>query len=144
MEFGPLTQPEGQVTGPCKLPARGVRVRPSQGRTDEASQIYGRADYCVLREHEAGAKTDTQARRLGSDALQLEGQIRRHGCFRGQASEAAREQERQVKEAVGGADAGCGRTSRASGKLGPAAKREGVAHLHPDGVKSAKTLIAAG
>jgi methyl-accepting chemotaxis protein len=34
-----------QVTCPCKIPPRGVRVRPSQGRTDEASQVYGRADY---------------------------------------------------------------------------------------------------
>jgi hypothetical protein len=33
------------VTCPCKFPPRGVRVRPSEGRTDEASQVYGRADY---------------------------------------------------------------------------------------------------
>jgi hypothetical protein len=32
---------------------------------------------------------DLVARRLGGDALQLEGQIRRHGRPRGQASEAA-------------------------------------------------------
>jgi hypothetical protein len=34
-------------------------------------------------------RSRTQARRLGSDAVQLEGQIRRHGRSRGQASEAA-------------------------------------------------------
>src|ERR1700726_510511 len=33
------------VTCPCQLPPRGVRVRPCEGRTDEASQVYGRADY---------------------------------------------------------------------------------------------------
>jgi hypothetical protein len=35
----------GLVTCPCKLPPRGVRVRPCEGRTDEASQVYGRTDY---------------------------------------------------------------------------------------------------
>jgi NAD(P)-dependent dehydrogenase (short-subunit alcohol dehydrogenase family) len=34
-----------QVTCPCKVPPGGVRVRPSEGRTNEASQVYGRADY---------------------------------------------------------------------------------------------------
>jgi hypothetical protein len=33
------------VTCPCKVPPRGVRVRPCEGRTNEASQVYGRADY---------------------------------------------------------------------------------------------------
>ena len=44
----------------------------------------------VLKEHEAGAKTGDLARKhSGSDALQLEGQIRRHGGIRGEAAEAA-------------------------------------------------------
>ena len=43
----------------------------------------------VLKEQEAGAKTADLARkhgRPGSDALQLEGQVRRHGCLQGQTS----------------------------------------------------------
>ena len=33
------------VTCPCRFPPVEVRVRPSEGRTNEASQVYGRADY---------------------------------------------------------------------------------------------------
>ncbi|MGY2933354.1 hypothetical protein ACVWZ6_002956 [Bradyrhizobium sp. GM6.1] len=33
------------LTCPCRFPPVEVRVRPSEGRTDEASQVYGRADY---------------------------------------------------------------------------------------------------
>jgi hypothetical protein len=33
------------VTCHCRFPPRRVRVRPCEGRTDEASQVYGRADY---------------------------------------------------------------------------------------------------
>ena len=87
----------------------------------------------VLKEHEAGAKTGDLARKhgVGSDALQLEGQVRRDGCLRGQTAEAARGRERQTEEAFGRADVGRRRASRASVKkmVGPAVKREGVAHL---------------
>lgn len=72
----------------------------------------------VLREHEARAKTAdlaAQARRLGGDAI-IGSQIWWHGCYRGQATEAARGQECQAEENFGGADAGCSRTPRASGK----------------------------
>ncbi|MET4520234.1 hypothetical protein, partial [Bradyrhizobium sp. I1.7.5] len=31
------------LTCPCRFPPVEVRVRPSEGRTDEASQVYGRA-----------------------------------------------------------------------------------------------------
>ena len=34
-----------RLTCPCRFPPVEVRVRPSEGRTDEASQVYGRADY---------------------------------------------------------------------------------------------------
>ena len=34
-----------ELTCPCRFPPRSVRVRPSEGRTDEESQVYGRADY---------------------------------------------------------------------------------------------------
>src|SRR5258708_38429392 len=54
--FSPNSASE-PVTCHCKLPPRGVRVRPCEGRTDEASQVYGRADYWRAAEHEAGAKT---------------------------------------------------------------------------------------
>jgi hypothetical protein len=36
---------EFSLTCPCRFPPVEVRVRPSEGRTDEASQVYGRADY---------------------------------------------------------------------------------------------------
>jgi hypothetical protein len=34
-----------RVTCPCRFPPVEVRVRPSEGRTDETSQVYGRSDY---------------------------------------------------------------------------------------------------
>ncbi len=69
----------------------------------------------VLKEHEAPGEdggSGAQARRLGSYALQLEGQELRHGCLRGQTAEAARGRERQTEEAFGRADVGCRRTRR--------------------------------
>lgn len=88
----------------------------------------------VLKEHEAGAKTADLARKheiFRGDDLQLEGQIWRYGCLRGQAAEGLGRGEREAKEASGRADARCGRPSRASFKkmVGPAAKRAAVAHL---------------
>ena len=53
------------MTCPCVFPPDGVRVRPEEGRTDEASKVHGRADYCGLKEHEAGAKTADLARKHG-------------------------------------------------------------------------------
>src|ERR1700678_280683 len=105
-----------------------------QGRTDEASAVHARADHWGV-EGARGRGEDrgsgAQARRLGGDALQLEGQIRRHGCLRGQTAEAPRGRECEAEEAAGRADARCSRASRASVKkmVGPVAKREGVAHL---------------
>ena len=87
----------------------------------------------VLREHEAGARTVDLARKHGvSEAtLYLEDQVRRPGGVRSQAVETARGRERQTEEAFGRADVGCSRAPRASVKkmVGPAVKREGVAHL---------------
>ncbi len=41
-------RPEKRVTCHCVFPPDGVRVRPEEGRTDEASKVHGRADYrCV-------------------------------------------------------------------------------------------------
>jgi hypothetical protein len=86
----------------------------------------------VLKEHRPGRRrgSGAQAWCVVSDALQLEGQVRRDGCLRGQTAEAARGRERQTEEAFGRADVGCHRASRASVKkmVGPAVKREGVAH----------------
>ncbi|WP_234844498.1 IS3 family transposase [Sinorhizobium meliloti] len=61
----------------------------------------------------------------------MESQIRWHGGLRGEASEGARRGERQAEEAARRADARRRRTPRASCKkmVGPAAKREAVAHL---------------
>jgi putative transposase len=49
------------LTCPCRFPPDEVRVRPSEGRTNEANQVYGRADY----RHEAGAKAADLARKHG-------------------------------------------------------------------------------
>jgi putative transposase len=54
-----------QLTCHCVFPPEGVRVRPEEGRTDEASKVHGRADIAVLKEHEAGAKTADLARKHG-------------------------------------------------------------------------------
>ena len=57
----------------------------------------------ILREHEAGAKTADLARKhgdLGSDAIQLEGEVRRHGRVGRQASEVAGRREPQTEETV--------------------------------------------
>ena len=73
----------------------------------------------VLREHEAGAKTAdlcAQARHFGSHAVQLEGQIRRHGGVGRQASAVAGRGEPQAEEALGGVDAGPSGAERASDK----------------------------
>src|ERR1700733_4796364 len=105
-----------------------------EGRTDGASTVHGRSDHRGA-EGARGRGEDggsgAQAWRVGSDALQLEGQVRRHGCLRGQTAEAARGRERQTEEAFGRADVGWRRASRASVKkmVGPVVKREGVAHL---------------
>src|ERR1700722_13226478 len=105
----------------------------------------------VLKEHEAGAKTGDLARKhgVGSDALQLEGQVRRDGCLRGQTAEAARGRERQTEEAFGRADVGRRRASRASVKkmVGPAVKREGVAPLRATmglSERRAGSIVSAG
>ena len=34
-----------ELTCPCNIPPREVRVRPCEGRTDEAIKVYGRAEY---------------------------------------------------------------------------------------------------
>ncbi|WP_244443385.1 IS3 family transposase [Bradyrhizobium sp. Ai1a-2] len=61
----------------------------------------------------------------------MEGQIRRHGRFRGEAAEGAGGREREAEEASSRADARRRRPSRAAFKkmVGPAAKRAAVAHL---------------
>ena len=52
----------------------------------------------VLKEHELGRRRPTwpQARHVGSHALQLEGQVRRHGRVRSQAAEGTGRREPQA------------------------------------------------
>jgi len=78
-----------------------------------------------------GGGAGPQARRLGGDDLRLEGQVRRHERFGRPAAAIVGRRERQAEAAVGGRHAGQGRVERAPGKkmVGPAAMREGVAHL---------------
>jgi hypothetical protein len=66
------------MTCPCRFLPVEVRVRRSEGRTNEASQVYGRADYqdaARARGRCEGGRFDAQARCLGSDTVQLEGQF---------------------------------------------------------------------
>src|SRR5437899_338307 len=76
----------------------------------------------VLREHEAGAKTADLARKHGVSEATLYNWKAKYGGM--DVSEAARGRERQTEEASCGADAGCSRTSRASGKKNGRARRQ--------------------
>jgi putative transposase len=53
------------MTCHCVFPPDGARVRPEEGRTDEASKVYEEQIIGVLKEHEAGAKTADLARKHG-------------------------------------------------------------------------------
>src|ERR1700684_2442547 len=88
----------------------------------------------VLKEHEAGAKTADLARKHGVSEATLYNWKAKYGGM--DVSEARRlkqleEEKAQLKEALGRADVGGRRASRASVKkmVGLAVKREGVAHL---------------
>ena len=88
----------------------------------------------VLREHEAGAKTADLARKHGVSEATLYNWKAKYGGM--DVSEAKRlkqleERECEAEEAAGRGDAGRSRAARAPVKkmVGPAAKREGVAHL---------------
>jgi putative transposase len=88
----------------------------------------------VLREHEAGARTVDLARKHGVSEATLYNWKTKYGGLEvseAKAVETARGRERQTEEAFGRADVGCSRAPRASVKkmVGPAVKREGVAHL---------------
>jgi hypothetical protein len=101
---------------------------------DEADQVHRRADHrgsARARGRSKDGRSSAQARHLVSHAVQLEGQIRRHGDVGRQASAVAGRGELQAEEALGGVDAGAGGAERASDKKmgGPAAKRQAVAHL---------------
>src|SRR5262249_53451876 len=75
------------VTCPCVSPPDGVRVRPEEGRTDEASKVHRRADYLGVEGARGGGedgRPGSQAWDFRGDDLQLEGQIRWHGCVRGE------------------------------------------------------------
>ena len=88
----------------------------------------------VLKEHEAGAKTADLARKHGVSEATLYNWKAKYGGM--DVSEAKRlkqleDENAKAEEAFGRADVGCRRASRASVKkmVGPAVKREGVAHL---------------
>jgi hypothetical protein len=97
-------------------------------------QVHRRADhrgFARARGRSEDDRSSAQARHFGSHAVQLEGQIWRHGDIGREASAIAGRGEPQAEEALGGVDAGPGGAERASDKkmVGPAAKREAVAHL---------------
>jgi competence protein ComEC len=113
-----------RITPPSRTDAQAEPTAP-EGRTDEAEAVYGRADHrgaAGAGGGREGGRPVPQARDLGGDVLQLEGQVRRHGRVGGEAAEGARGRERQAEEASGRADAGCGGAARAAVKkmVGPA------------------------
>src|SRR6202162_4903759 len=122
-----------------------------KGTDDEADQVHRRADHCGFartRGRSEDGRAGAQARHLGSYAVQLEGQVRRHGRIGCQASARAGRREPQAEEAVGGVDAGSSGVKGTSVKkmVGPAAKREAVAHLRnvlQMSERRACTLVAA-
>ena len=88
----------------------------------------------VLKEHEAGAKTADLARKHGVSEATLYNWKAKYGGM--DVSEAKRlkeleDENAKLKKLLADSHARCGRASRASVKkmVGPAAKREGVAHL---------------
>ena len=89
----------------------------------------------VLKEHEAGAKTADLARKHGVSEATLYNWKAKYGGMdvcEAKLAEAARGRERQTEEAFEAeSDVGCRRASMTSVKkmVGPAVKREGVAHL---------------
>jgi putative transposase len=93
-----------------------------EGRTDEASTVQGR-------KHGAGAKRADLARKHGVSEATLYNWKAKYGGM--DVSEAKRLKQLEDEEAFCRADVGCRRASRASVKkmVGPAVKREDVAHL---------------
>jgi hypothetical protein len=90
-----------ELTCPYGFPPRGIRVRPARGRTNEASEIHGRADHCGsarARSRSEDSGTGSRARRVGSDPVQLEGQVWRHERIRSQTSEATRDENAKLKK----------------------------------------------
>ncbi|RVE95640.1 hypothetical protein CN234_36270 [Sinorhizobium meliloti] len=90
----------------------------------------------ILREQEAGAKTAELCRKHGMSEATfygLEGQVRRHGCFRCEAAEGLGGRECQAEAALGGGDAGSGGVEGpfVPKVVTPVARREG--HRDPHG-----------
>lgn len=88
----------------------------------------------VLKESEAGAKTDDICRRHGSAPPRvscLAEEVRRHGCIRGQTAAGAGDRECQAQADRGGSTAGHVVDEGTAGKklVTPMAKREAVGFL---------------
>src|SRR5579875_1024033 len=115
------------------------RCRPGCGGRMKRERFSEEQIIAVLREHEAGGKTGDLARKYGVseatlynwDAVQLEGQVRRHGRVRGQAAEGAGRRGPEAAEAAGRVGARhLGAEGAALKKMaGSAAKREAAAYL---------------
>src|ERR1700680_2423196 len=119
---------------PLKLLQAKIESGPTEGRTDEAITVYGRAGHrgpagAGGRDCDGGGLP--QARGQLGDVLQVEGQVRRAGSVRGEAVEGAGGRERSAEADAGGHDA---QQHRAEGSLGkkvvtPAARREAARYL---------------
>lgn len=85
----------------------------------------------ALREHEAGARTAPQARDLRGDALQLEGQIRRHGRPLAKCLTALKEENARLGTPLADwmLEVSALRELLLKESGEPAARREAVAHL---------------
>ena len=118
---------------PLKNSSSAIRVRPIEGRTDEEERFTEEQIIGILREQEAGAKAADLARKYGVSETTLYNWKAKFGGM--DVSEAKRlkalEEENARLKKLLAEDARCGGASRASVKkmVGPAVKREAVAHL---------------
>ncbi len=111
------------------------RVRPTKGdRTDEDEPFQRRPDYWHP-QRAGGRRCDggclPQARDQPGDILQVESQVRRHGCVGSAAASGTRAGEQQTEEAAGRGHAGQCHAQGAERKkmVAPDVKREAVAGL---------------
>lgn len=125
-----------------RFPPSSVRVRPSEGRADDASQVCRlmRARFTeeqiigVLREHEAGAKTADLARKHGVSEATLYSWKAKFGGMDVSEAKQLRQLEGEnakLKKLLAEQMLNCRGAARAYVKkmVGPVAKCEAVAHL---------------
>src|ERR1700730_8791441 len=119
---------------PLKLLQAKIESGPTEGRTDEAITVYGRADHrgpAGAGGRDCDGRGLPQARGQLSDLLQVEGQVRRSRGVRGETTAGAGGRERSAEADACGDHAGQCRVEGSAGKkvVTPAARREAARYL---------------